>query len=287
MTRLPVVGGWAGSTLEQAEQRYLLRVREATEIYQPSLQEIEQRLAETEAERSAEARRRWEREQAAQRAAEARFDAELAAWRRARETGIENAQRNVQAREEAVATIVAAIEHAATTLEAAGQPGARIFAGSSGSFPAVRGWQVTFRWPDSPVAVPSLRPPRPVCRCYHPSGSWFYGAFGESRYLPEVVLAAATVHRFGQEVRELPAYRLARKRQHGFTDYDRHLWRWELESPAEFIEELIRSNGSSRRSSKRGRSWKRPVGPGSARSVLNRATRKRFAAGGSTSIGRC
>ena len=238
MKRLPVVGGWVSSTIEHAEQRYLLRVREATEIYQPSLQEIEQRLAETEAQRRAEARRQWEHQQASQRAAEARFDAEMAAWQRARETGVQNARRNVQARDEAVATIVAAIEHAATTLEAAEQPGAQVFGGSSGSTPAVRGWQVRFRWPDSPVAVPSLRPPRPVCYCHSPSG-WFYGVFGESRYLPEVVLAAATVNRFGREARDLPAYRLARKRTHGFTDYDRHLWRWELESPADFAEELV------------------------------------------------
>ncbi|MGH4023791.1 MAG: hypothetical protein ACRDRV_04315, partial [Pseudonocardiaceae bacterium] len=232
------MGGWVGGPIEHAEHRYLLRVREATEIYQPSLQEIEQRLAETEAQQRAEARQQWERQEAAQRAAEARFEAELAAWQREPERRAAQVRRNVQARTAAVAAIVAAIEQAAAALEVAEQPGAQVFAGSSGSIPAVRGWQVTFRWPDSPVAIPSLRPPKPVCHCQRPSG-WWYGAFGESRYLPRVVLTAATVHRFEQETRDLPAYRLARKRPSGFTDYDRHLWRWELESPAEFAEELL------------------------------------------------
>lgn len=50
--------------------------------------------------------------------------------------------------------------------------------------------------------------------------------------------------RFGRQARDLPAYRLARKRSHGFTDYDRHLWRWGLESPAKFAEDLVRDRVS-------------------------------------------
>lgn len=117
------MGSRVSSKVERAEEHYRQRVQQATEIYQPSLREVEQRLTELEAQRREQAQQQWEHQQAVQRAAEARFEAELEAWQRGPEERSAQVQRNVQAREDAVAVIVAAIEHAAATLEEAARPG--------------------------------------------------------------------------------------------------------------------------------------------------------------------
>lgn len=139
LTRLPVVGSRVSSKVEQAEEHYRQCVQQATEIYQPALREVEQRLAELETQRREQARQQWERQQAVQRAAEARFEAELEAWQSGPEERSAEVQRNVQARDEAVTVIVTAIEHAAATLEAAGRPGIGVISGSVGYIPSVSG----------------------------------------------------------------------------------------------------------------------------------------------------
>lgn len=80
MQRLPFAGRWVTNKIRHAEERYLHCIREAAEAYQPSLRQVEQRIADYEAARREEARQQWERQEARRRTAEAEFEE----WQRGR-----------------------------------------------------------------------------------------------------------------------------------------------------------------------------------------------------------
>jgi hypothetical protein len=144
---------------------------------------------------------------------------------------------NAAAREQAIAAIVRAVEHAAQTLESHGRPGIQANSGASGDVRTIHGWDVSFPLPDSAVPTPDLRLARPDCRCHEPIG-WYTGVFADGQ-VGSVILAAASERYFSQTPVDFGGYQIAGRARHGYTDYTRDQWRWETQSPRRFAEGIL------------------------------------------------
>ncbi|SFB48788.1 hypothetical protein SAMN05216266_113216 [Amycolatopsis marina] len=217
--RRPLVRRSADAKYNEAKARYLQRVRAAVSVYQPVRDVIEQRVAEQEAIRLAEAersRREWERRQ---REAEARFEA----WQQ-RQAGSHDSVRNEQARAEAVRTVIEGITATAAVLEKAGRPGRAVIDDKPRE--VLHGWWVDFDWPDV-SDFPGLDTPPDVPVDHLPSGNWDVDL---CLYLPDRMLFTPTP--FGE-------YQFATvvSERIGSSDYTRPGW-WKRDIE-EFAEDLF------------------------------------------------
>lgn len=144
---------------------------------------------------------------------------------------------NAATREQAIAAIVRAVEQAAQALESHGRPGIQATSGASGDIRTVHGWDVSFPLPDPAAPPPDLQLAKPDCRCHAPLG-WYTGVFADGQ-VSKLILAAASERYLGQTPVDFGAYRIVTRGRHGYTDYTRDQWKWDIQSPRQFAEALL------------------------------------------------